>query len=112
MTQALGVFSVLLFFGSVLVSALLFRQKRWGWFCLSLGMSASCYALEQSLADLLLSGWRAQGGLAFVPLPPFAAAACALLTAALVFSLFRISLYEKSRVTPMSISLERFTVTA
>ncbi len=103
MTQALGVFSVLLFFGSVLVSALLFRQKRWGWFCLSLGMSASCYALEQYLADLLLSGWRAQGGFAFVPLPPFAAAACALLTAALVFSLFRISLYEKSRVTPMSI---------
>lgn len=104
MTHALGFFSVLLFWGSVLVSALLFRQKRRGWFCLSLGMSAFCYALEQYLAGVLLGGKHAQRGLSSLQLSLWALiAVCTIAGTALIYSFRRIYLYEKSRLTPMSI---------
>ncbi len=104
MRHVLGVFSVLLFMESVLVSALLFRQKRRGWFCLSLGISLFCYGLEQYLADDLLKAVRAPSWPFRLQAPMWAIGAiCVLLALALSCALWRISLYEKSRITPMSI---------
>ena len=104
MMHLTAVLSVFMFFASVPLSAMLLMQKRRALFCLSLGLSALCYALEQYLAGRLLGGSHAQTGISALRLPMWAIVVlCAIASITLTVGLWRVYLYERRRVTPMSV---------
>lgn len=106
--RAMCIFALLLFFAAVVISALLFRQKRYRWLWLALPMLCLSYFMEQCF-DMAVMGYtysqtaaRIVSGFASLP-NLLLLTVCFAAVVAEVLLMRNIHLHEKNRITPMSV---------